>query len=105
MSKKISGSQPENVCAKFTVDSLFNMHAYSTNKLRARLFNLIDGSTTDEKQRQSLKGLIKDFTADAHYGFNRELRTYLQMCNMLGDEYYDTPVPSGLENEPKLDNY
>lgn len=47
--------------------------------MRARIFNLIDATFPDPIQRESFRGLIRDFTAEAHYAFNRELIDFLSV--------------------------
>lgn len=64
---------------------LIQQNEFRGNKLRAKLFNLVDATLTDETQRASFKGLIRDFTAEAHYGLNRDIYEYLQYLNVMDE--------------------
>ncbi len=43
-----------------------HIYTHQIEKLKARLLNLADSMTTDERQANSIKGLIKDFCNLAH---------------------------------------
>ncbi len=57
---------------------LIRQNEYYTNRLRGKLFNLVDAAFNDPIQRESFKGLIKDFTSDCHYALNRDIICFLE---------------------------
>ena len=50
-----------------------HIYTHHIEKLKARLLNLADSMTTDERQANSIKGLIKDFCNMAHLDGRDEL--------------------------------
>lgn len=50
-----------------------HIHTHHIEKLKARLLNLADSMTTDERQAKSMKGLIKDFCNMAHLDGRNDL--------------------------------
>lgn len=53
-----------------------HIYTHHIEKLKARLLNLADSMTTDERQANSIKGLIKDFCNMAHLDGREELDTW-----------------------------
>lgn len=47
--------------ANGSVYEYYDIVGVQFNQLKAKLFNLVEASTIDEKQREAMKGLIKDF--------------------------------------------
>lgn len=66
------------------------------NKLKAQLYNLVESSVTDEKQREAMKGLIKGFCNEAY----RETEKSIEyLFGEMGFKMEKTPIPSQpLEN-------
>lgn len=65
-----SESQESYKLSRFEYQHIYTHHI---EKLKARLLNLADSMTTDERQANSIKGLIKDFCNLAHLDGREEL--------------------------------
>lgn len=79
---------------------LIDRNEHYGNKLRAKLFNLVDSIFTEEKQRESVKGLMRDFTAEVHFGLNRDIFEYLEFLKVRKPQ--DGCSPTRLQDNPEL---
>ena len=59
------------------------------NRLKAKIFNLIEATITDEKQAQALKGLVKGFSNDEYK---------IVIDNMRFDARNSGYIPEGVES-------
>ena len=53
------------------------------NVLKARLLNLADSVARDDKQANSMKGLIKDFVNDSYYKSVRDIADYARHFKII----------------------
>jgi hypothetical protein len=86
MSKKTRVGIPTSIADDifgYSNNWLILMNEEGTRRLRGKLYNLVDSIFTDESQRKSVKGLIKDFTADVHYELNREIINFLKSKKII----------------------
>jgi phage portal protein BeeE len=66
-----------------------HIHTHHIEKLKARLLNLADSMTQDQRQADSMKGLIKDFCNLCHYDCREELDKWaLEMGIIKENELY-----------------
>ena len=55
------------------------------NVLKARLLNLADSIARDDKQANSIKGLIRDFVNKAYYESYRQIKDYARYFEIIGE--------------------
>lgn len=68
------------------------------NILRSRLLNLADSITSDEKQREATKGLIKDFCGEAYYPMLSKLEDYLEFFKVIEANKNEVEMPPRLSD-------
>lgn len=68
---------------KYEYQFIFTHHI---EKLKARLLNLADSMTTDTRQAESIKGLIKDFCNLTHLDGRTELDTWAERMKIIDGE-------------------
>lgn len=70
--------------------------AWSFNRLKGKIYNLIEASVDDEKQQKALKGLVKGFANDEYKLCVKEMRYNARGTSLLpiGE---DTDVPEAAE--------
>ena len=71
-----------------------HIYTHQIEKLKARLLNLADSMTTDERQANSIKGLIKDFCNLAHLDGREDLDGWAIEMGIIKEE--DTPPVANL---------
>lgn len=69
------------------------------NRLKGKLFNLIEASTIDEKQRIAMKGLVKDFCNSQYNNVIGDLEYWI--TNMGFEIEKITQVAEPLDSENK----
>ena len=69
-----------------------NAVASHFNRLKGKLFNLIEASITDKEQCKAIKGLVKDF-ANSEYGLCIENMRYEAKQAKFIDEKSDSTIP------------
>lgn len=69
------------------------------NQLKAKLFNLIESTTTNKVQQEALKGLVRGFCNTAYNNTNGDLCGWMQRMGFAVDEFIPTanPLESSLE--------
>lgn len=84
----------------YTMSKYEYQHIYTHHieKLKARLLNLADSMTTDERQANSIKGLIKDFCNLAHLNGRTELDNWAMSRNII-DKGDFLPVSNLSDNQ------
>ena len=85
---------------KYPAHFIIEMNEYYSNKMRARIFNLVDATFADPEQRKSFKGLIKDFTSEAHYSLNKDIISFLIDHKIMPNNV--SPGPSQLVDDPRI---
>lgn len=75
-----------------------HIYTHHIEKLKARLLNLADSMTTDERQANSIKGLIKDFCNLAHLDGRIELDNWAEVMKII-DGQRKTPVSNLSDNQ------
>lgn len=70
--------------------------AWSFNRLKGKIYNLVEASINDQNQQKALKGLIKGFANDEYKLCTSEMRYCGRMLNLLS-EGEDTEVPQSAE--------
>ena len=71
--EKCSGDGQSYEVSRFEYQRIYT---HQIEKLKARLLNLADSMTTDERQANSIKGLVKDFCNMAHLDGRNELDSW-----------------------------
>lgn len=78
-----SDAQESYKLGKYEYQHIYTHHI---EKLKARLLNLADSMTTDERQANSIKGLIKDFCNLAHLDGRNELDNWAVEREIINKE-------------------
>lgn len=74
--------------------------AWAFNRLKAKLYNLIEASVVDKKQQEAIKGLIKGFSNDEYKVCIREMRYWGREAKILGEgEDGSIDISEPLENK------
>ena len=71
-----------------------------TNKLRGRLYNLVDSIANDERQNAAMKGLVKDFTSKFYWDMHEWIVQYLSYKKILDPNQAGSYV--GLDDTPPI---
>ncbi len=71
------------------------------NRLKGKLFNLIEASTIDEKQREAMKGLVKDFCNSQYNNVIGDLEYWITNMGFEIEKNIPTCNPLGSEQESK----
>jgi len=88
--KENNSDQETYKVSRFEYQHIYTHHI---EKLKARLLNLADSMTTDERQASSIKGLIKDFCNLAHQDGREELDKWALEREIIRE---DDIVPVGV---------
>ncbi len=81
------------------LETVIRMNEVHSNRMRGKLFNLIDSTFSDPVQRESFKGLVRDFTGEAHYALNRDIMDLFRDKKV--EEGAIAPQVSLLHDEPR----
>lgn len=63
------------------------------NQLKAKLFNLIEGTSVNEKQQNALKGLVKGFCNTAYNNTVGDLQGLMKRMGFESSDYIPTAEP------------
>ncbi len=82
------------------IGSIYEYHdivGVQFNRLKGKLFNLIEASTIDEKQRQAMKGLVKDFCNSQYNNVIGDLEYWITNMGFIIEKTIPTCEPLGSE--------
>jgi len=66
------------------------------NQLKGKLYNLVESSVIDEKQRNAMKGLVKDFCNEKYRNTIGDLKDWVKRMGFKIEDYPEGKEP--LEN-------
>ena len=77
------------------------------NRLKAKIYNLIEASIVDKKQQDAVKGLVKGFANDEYSLCIQDMRYTAENAGYIKDVHYPIPSeplePNGPLGNSKLD--
>jgi hypothetical protein len=91
MSKIKSEEVASSICTGYTHWEYERTIAWSFNRLKGKIYNLIEASIDNEQQKIALKGLIKGFSNDEYKKCVEETRFVSIQLGLSKREDYDMP--------------
>jgi len=71
--------------------------SFSFNRLKAKLYNLIEASINDREQSQAVKGLIRGFANDEYVRCIESMRHTARMAEFIEKEAFEDIPPMTAE--------
>lgn len=68
--------------------------ARSFNRLKAKIYNLVEASVSDKTQQEALKGLVKGFANDEYRLCVDEMRFIAMEMKLIDEEDRKLPAPA-----------